>query len=364
VDLDGTLLRTDSLYESLIASFRNDWKIILELPGWLASGRQVLKDALAERAHLDVKELPFNEQLLEYLREKSESGRTLILASAANKKIATEIAEYLGIFSNVLASDRITNLKGTRKLEAIESLLPGQAFDYIGNSSADLVILAVAREGYLVTPTMAARAAAKSLPTVSELFPERVLATRKPAIILRACRPHRWLKNLLLFLPLAAFDWNNVSAWISVLIGFIGFSLCASATYVINDLIDIRADRTHPRKKFRPLASGELQILEGMIVALALLCSGLIVCALVNLGFVLLAAGYVGLSLTYSVWLKQEPIVHVMTLAALYVYRLLAGASAISVVPTYSLLALSFFLFLSLAILKRAIELHEHLRDK
>jgi 4-hydroxybenzoate polyprenyltransferase len=175
---------------------------------------------------------------------------------------------------------------------------------------------------------------------------------------LRAMRPHQWAKNLLLFVPLVtSHQVGKPSALARAFAAFIAFSVSASAVYVINDLLDVEADRRHPTKRLRPFASGALTRREGVVMATLLMTIGLALSLWLPWSFVLLLMLYLALTTSYSAYLKRKFVVDVITLAGLYTLRILAGGAAEGIVISSWLMAFSVFFFLSLAFVKRYTEI-------
>lgn len=178
-----------------------------------------------------------------------------------------------------------------------------------------------------------------------------------PRDLLRALRPHQWVKNVLLVLPLLAahrFEW---AAFMQVALGFAAFSAAASSIYVVNDLLDLEADRLHPKKCRRPFASGAVPIRVGVASFFVLLAVALGVGALLGGLFVAITLFYVALSLLYSFRLKRARWVDIGTLAALYTVRVVAGAAAAKVDTSIYMLVFVFPVFVTLGAVKRLTEL-------
>ena len=354
VDLDGTLLRTDSLWESLLLLLRERPLSLGPLVLALLKGRAEFKAHVAELTLPDVAALPLNEPLLDWLADERRAGRHLVLATAADQRIAAAVAERVGLFDAVLASDAGRNLKGGSKANALVTRFGRGGFDYAGDAYADLPVWRAARRAIVVGGPALERAARR----VAEV--ERVFAPGqgRPAALLRALRPHQWAKNLLILLPLLAAHRLDAPGLLAAVLAFIAFGLTASAVYLINDLLDLGADRRHPRKCRRPFASGELPLAWGLMIAPLLLIAAMTLSlwALPPL-FTLVLGGYFLLTSAYSFGLKRSPILDVLLLAALYTVRVIAGAAAVTVAPSFWLLAFSMFIFLSLALSKRYTEL-------
>lgn len=355
VDLDGTLIKSDLLVESALALLRRNPFFLLRMPVWLLRGRANLKRQIAKRASVDPALLPYREDLLAWLRAHA-GARELVLCTAADELLAEPVAVHLGCFDKVLASDGRSNLSGRRKAERLVREYGERGFDYVGNSHADLEIWAKSRNALLAGATPRLECQARKRFTVTHAFPGQQPTLH---VWLKALRLHQWAKNLLVFLPLLAahrfFDiavfWRAIAAWAI-------FGLCASGVYVLNDLLDLAADRMHPRKKWRAFASGALPLAQGLIVNATLTIMAFAGALALSPLFALVLWGYWLLTNAYSLKLKRQAIVDVLVLAGLYTLRILAGAAATRIAPSFWLLAFSMFFFLSLAILKRYTELH------
>ena len=351
IDLDGTLLRTDTLIEGFcaLAASRSVGPVLLRL----LKGRAAFKQAVAAAAPLDPALLPYNETLLAYLRQQKAAGRYLVLATAADRRVAEAIAAYLGLFNEVIASDGTRNLKGEAKARALVDRFGANGFCYAGNARSDLAIWRQAGAVILVN------APAGVVARVRGRMKVELAIADQPAVgpeLLRAMRPHQWVKNILALVPiLAAHALTQPSAWIGGLVMFISFCCTASSIYLINDLMDIRADRIHPRKRFRPFAAGTLPAPTAVLAAAVLLAAGLLAAQTRGVAPVILV--YAGMSVGYSLILKQLPLVDVFMLGALYTIRLFGGGEATGHRLSLWLLGFSGFLFLSLALLKRVEEL-------
>ena len=355
VDLDGTLLRTDTLLESLFALARGGASRLLLLPLWLRHGRAHLKQRLAECAPLDVKTLPVSGELLEHLRAQRRAGRRLILVTGADQRIAHAVADELGLFDAVLASDGTLNLTAERKRDRLVAEFGERGFDYVGNSARDVPVLAAARRALLVAPSPRVAAAARRVAQV-----ERVFALGAPPLsaYLGAMRVQHWLKNLLLLVPLLAAHRLHDPAMLSrALLAAFSFSLAASGVYLLNDLLDLPADRRHPHKRQRALASGRIPIAHALVLLPALWIAAALLGAALPARFVASLGVYAALMLGYSARLKDIAIVDALVLAAGYTLRILAGSLAVRVAVSPWLLVCSMALFFGLALLKRYAEL-------
>lgn len=356
VDLDGTLIHSDLLWESLLSGLRLRPFAALRGIGALAGGRAALKRALAEVGKVDVAVLPYNRPLLDWLEAQVRSGRQVWLATAAERSLAEQVAAHLGLFSGVLASDGQHNLKGANKLAAIREHAGSGGFVYCGNGPEDVRIFAAASQAVVVAAPPSVEAAARARSLVAEVFPGAGGGGARAW--LRALRPHQWLKNLLVFVPLlTAFLVNDPGAVLAALLAFVAFGCVASGGYLVNDLLDLSADRRHPTKHLRPFASGELKAASGVAAAVALFAAGLGIAALVAPALAAWLAAYGLLTLAYSLFIKRQAVFDLIALAALYTIRILAGGAAVGVEVSFWLLAFSVFLFFSLATVKRCAEL-------
>jgi 4-hydroxybenzoate polyprenyltransferase/phosphoserine phosphatase len=359
VDLDGTLVKSDTLVDSLLVLLRTRPLQVLRLPGMVLKGKAAFKAFVTTSVSLDVAHLPYNRTLLRYLEAERGRGRDLYLATGADERLARRVADHLGIFSGVLGSDGATNLTGSKKLDGLKSRLGSAAFDYVGNDTPDLPLLVQATEAMVANPSPALRRGMKSRGIHPvETFNE---SSHPLQALVKAARPHQWAKNLLIFLPLILSHSLNPLKLLAGLGAFCCFSLTASSTYMFNDLLDLEADRRHPRKRLRPFASGELSGLTGFAMAGVLLIIGLVGGSFLSRDFFAWLLVYLATTVSYSWYLKRVALVDVLVLSGLYTLRLQAGSAATDTPISHWLAGLSIFLFLSLAVVKRFAEL-ENLR--
>lgn len=353
VDLDGTLLKTDVLYESFLLFVKRRSLEIARAPLWLLRGRAFLKQALAERVMPDVERLPYREDLLDHLRQERARGRSLVLATASDARVAMAVAKHLGLFDRVLASDGKTNLSGSRKLTRLTAHF--DRFAYAGNSRADLPIWRHATEAIVAGASSRLALRVQRMVPVTRAFPDR---PRPLKTFARAIRVHHWLKNVLVFVPLlAAHHIFDLPLLLRAIGAFIAFGLCASSSYLLNDLFDLESDRAHPVKRTRPLAGGDFSVRAALVCTPLLLASGLLLGATLSGLVARLLLLHFAVTLAYSYRFKQTAILDVVFLAGLYTLRIFTGAAAVAIPVSPWLLALSMFLFLSLAFVKRASEL-------
>lgn len=356
VDLDGTLVRTDLLVESYFALLRTNFLYFFAAIAWLLKGRANFKKQIADRVKLDPTTLPYTAEFLQYLREQKDAGRVLVLATASDERNAAAVAEHLGLFERVFGSDGRTNLKGTAKVELLVREFGDHGFDYAGDAATDLKVWVHAERAVAVNVSQSVLSKLKCVTVIDRVFEKE---RRRVRTYIKALRVNQWLKNLLVFLPLfishLALEPELVS---KALVAFVSFGLCASSVYLLNDLLDIGLDRKHPTKRNRPLAAGDMALVSAITLAPVLLALAFVLAWwLLPLEFLAVLGTYYFMTLSYSFRLKRVALLDVLVLAFLYTLRIVAGAAAISVVPSFWLLAFSMFLFLSLALVKRYTEI-------
>ncbi len=354
VDIDGTLLRTDLLYECLVLlAFGRPWLLFL-LPVWLLRGKAHLKRELARRVTLDVDSLPANEEILAWLAEEKARGRTLALFSASDDTLARRVAARFGdLFDVVQGSDGATNLSGERKLAAIRARF-GPIFTYVGDSGCDLVIWESCRSAVLAGPADRLR---RRLAAGVEIDREFGAPAAGARIWARTLRLHQWVKNTLLFVPLLlAGHIGEPDSLVLAALGFLAFGLMASASYLLNDLSDLHADRMHRSKRLRPLARGELPLRSALMAVPALAAAVVGLLAFLPAPFAAVTALYLAVTLAYSFHLKRQPVLDLVVLAFLFTVRILAGTVVLDLPASPWLLTFSMFFFFSLAAIKRYSE--------
>lgn len=364
VDMDGTLVRTDTLHEALLALAARRPLAALGFLGAIRD-KAAFKAGLAELGIAEVDRLPLDEAVLDRIRAARAEGRPVALVSAADRRQVEAVAARVGLFDEVVGTGSDAagagNLSGAAKAAFLTRRYGPRGFDYVGDARADLPVWAAARRALTVRATPALRAAAtRANPEVEHLAPPAAgLAAARP--YLKALRPHQWSKNLLIFVPpLAAHAYGQMGA---ALAAFIAFSLVASSVYLINDLLDLSADRAHPRKRERPFASGAIPLAHGVFLAPALVLAAVLISVLFTPpAFLGALALYYIVTFAYSLTLKRRLIIDVCTLAGLYTMRLIAGAAATGVPLSPWLVAFSMFLFLALATVKRQAELADQLK--
>ncbi|MEO8345150.1 MAG: UbiA family prenyltransferase [Betaproteobacteria bacterium] len=356
VDLDGTLVRSDLLAESLLLLLALNPLYLLAIPFWLLRGKAWMKHEIAWRARLDPALLPFHQPLLQYLIDAKRDGRKLVLATASDRVIADDVAAHLGLFSAVHASDGKVNLRGENKAALLREWYGQCGFTYIGNSVVDLPVWRAAGSAILVNTSRSLARRAQSVAAIAKDFGSN--GGGMVQSMWRALRPHQWVKNLLLLVPLIAAHKLNSAPAVQATAQALGvMCLLTSAIYLINDLLDLKSDRLHAGKRERPFASGALSLWIGMAMALTLLAVVAALAMLLPQRFQIWILVYALVAILYSFLLKRWVVVDVMVLALLYTLRLLIGAAAIAVPVSAWLLTFAMFFFLSLALLKRFAEI-------
>jgi 4-hydroxybenzoate polyprenyltransferase/phosphoserine phosphatase len=356
IDLDGTLIKSDMLLETVLEVLRRSPWAVFAMPFWLARGRAAFKRQVAMRAGaLSPESLPYRHEILDWLRAERLRGRRVVLATASDEQLARRIAEHLDAFDEVVASDGRSNLKGPAKRAALVARYGERGFDYAGDAKADLAVWSSARRAIVVSGDAALIAAAARASPESRAFPAAVPG---PAVVARALRLHQWPKNLLVFVPLiTAHRVNDPGAVLWAAVAFLAFGLVASSIYIVNDLLDLTSDRAHATKRARPFAAGDLGIAWGMALFPLLLLAGLGVAALAGPGLAAVVACYAVLGILYSAMLKRFAVIDVLLIATFYALRIVGGAVAIGVVVSNFLFAFGLAVFISLALAKRHGEL-------
>ncbi len=359
VDLDGTLVKTDTFAQALLLLIRTRPAALLSIPRWASGGLAAFKKRVAQEIELDPAALPFHSDLLVFLNGEHEKGRTLLLVTASDQSVARRVADHVGIFSDVIASDGLVNLKAARKSDALVERFGENGFDYAGNSSDDLIVWGAAHETIVVNPNGSVRRALRGKSV-------RMFEDRPPQwkAWLKALRVHQWIKNVLVFLPmLLAHELSDPVLYGKAVVAFFAFSFAASAIYLFNDLFDLHADQHHPRKHKRPLATGDVGLLSAGVASPILVLVALGLGSFLSASYVVVLLGYLLLTTLYSWRLKQMVLIDVITLSAFYAIRILAGTAAYGVETSPWLIAFSIAIFLSLGVVKRYAELREAVRE-
>jgi 4-hydroxybenzoate polyprenyltransferase/phosphoserine phosphatase len=354
VDLDETLVQTDLLIETLFAFLGANPLRVVSMLRWLSMGRARLKAEIAQKTPIDVARLPYNQQVMSLISEARASGRRVYLASASNERYVEAVANHLGVFEGWFASNDARNLSGKIKKDMLVERFGQGGFDYVGNGRADLPVWAAAGRRIAVGAPRGVAAALKRLDP-SSLF----LAVPGGGVRdwLKLFRVHQWAKNALVFVPGFAAHRFDAASVVQALIAAASFSLAASSIYILNDLVDLDADRQHRSKRLRPLAAGTVSVRRVIVACPLLLLLAFALGLLLPSSFLAVLATYLALTTAYTFYLKRMMMIDIVTLASLYTLRMLAGAAAAAAVPSEWILAFSMFIFTSLALMKRYVEL-------
>jgi 4-hydroxybenzoate polyprenyltransferase/phosphoserine phosphatase len=351
VDLDGTLTVSDTLYEGFAQLlFKAPLSALLSLSR-LPRGIAALKRDVAQRSPLNVANLPYRPDLVELANREKLRGRPVHLVTAADQSTADAVARELGLFDSAMGSDGETNLKGARKLECLRQRFP-DGFIYAGDSPADLPVFRAARGAILCDAGRATAAAVASagIPVLAAL--DRPASGSHPWM--RAFRLHQWSKNLLLFVPLfVGHAYGDLATIGKTAIAFALLCILSSATYVLNDLADLNADRQHATKRLRPFASGELKILHALIAAPLMALVALAGALALSPPFALALLSYLILTLGYSLGLKRVALLDVFIIGVLFTLRIVMGVAVANLAHSAWLLSFSLAFFVSLALAKR-----------
>lgn len=355
VDLDGTLIKTDILMEQVIAFVRlNPLHFILILI-WFFQGFAKLKYEVYRRTNLIAERLPLNNEVIALINDAKSSGRKIILATASFLENANQVAKSINLFDEVLATTVDFNLRGKNKAKILVQKFGDKQFDYVGDSFIDIEVWKHSQTAYLVNPTQ------DLVDRVSKITTAVVLTTptnKKIALAIKSIRIKQWIKNLLLFVPALLAHQTSIPIFFELFLAFLAFSFLSSAVYLLNDLNDLDNDRTHPIKKNRPMAAGDLHLTTGLYLSFFLLFLSIIFnLALNNLYFSIISILYLILNYFYSKTFKKLPIIDIVVLSFFYIIRIYAGGIVSETSISEWLIMFSIFTFISLAILKRYSEI-------
>jgi 4-hydroxybenzoate polyprenyltransferase len=338
VHLERAVVRTSLFFEALLSAIKAKPWLLLWLPVLALRHPRRWRQRIGEMADLDVATLPYSEAVLDYLREEKSKGRALVAVWELSEKHAKRIAGHLGLFDDVVFIGDRTSAIHDAPAEAILK-------------SGDVRSECFAQAGKECS----------NLPYEAALF-EVAHRLKEPAggigVLIETLRPHHWAKNLLVFAPLlAAHQYGDFALVGKACLALVAMCLMASATYLVNDLLDLSSDRAHPHKRMRPFASGRLSLALGSL--LAPLCAGasILVALALPSGFLLALGLYLLLTLAYSWRLKRVPMLDVIVLAGLFTLRVIAGGAAVAIPLSFWPLTFSLFVFFSLALSKRYTEL-------
>lgn len=352
VDLDGSLIRSDSLEEAACATLRKNIFDIFRFPLWLRKGLPNFKRELYSRSDTDPTRLPYHSELLEALKAEKAKGRRLVLATGARLEFAKQVNDHLDLFDEVHGTTDDCNLTGKNKANRLAERFP--EFDYVGNSRVDLEVWKKAKGAWVVGNFSLMRETEKHCHVERRFDPPQL--TFK--VLRKALRVHQWAKNVLIFLPMfLSHNYFDPSYWMRCIIAFFSFSCISSSVYLFNDLLDIESDRRHPDNRHRAFAAGNLSILKGLLLTPLLIGTGLALGLLLSWEYFFVVIGYFILTTLYSIRIKRIVMADIIVLSILYTWRVFAGGIATETLLTEWFLTFDMFFFLSLATMKRCSEL-------
>lgn len=354
VDLDHTLISTDIIWEQILTFLKRNPLNFFIIVIWLLRGRKYLKEKLAESVEIELNQLPFRDSIISFIRQKKETGAKVYLVTATNQKVAKKINEYLNLFDEIYGSTTYVNLRSKHKANLLKEKFGIRGFEYIGDSWRDLPIWELSAKNYLVSPSKNLAKKVSKIPNFGGIIGiESVGAIRYFQMI----RVHQWVKNFLLFLPPLLAHSFDLYIYLKALWAFLSFSIVASAIYILNDFFDLKSDRTHPYKKNRPIASGNVDMTTATIIFLGLLILGILLSTMISQDFMNIILLYILVNFFYTIYFKSVTLVDIFLLSFFYALRLYAGGIATSIPVSNWLLAFSIFFFLSLSAFKRYSEL-------
>jgi len=353
IDVEHALARADLALEALIASAKLTPFAPLTTIGKIITGQRSLDHASGDAGLLDAAHLPIDERVIGRARAAAEAGREVYLCSASGERLAEDLRQRFDFVTGAIAGTIAKPLDGAERARFLTARFP-LGFDYIGGTSADLPVWQSSRKAIAVgLPERSKQGLFADVSGIEVLPPLGWLGP-----LVRSLRLQQWLKNVLVLAPLVlGGKIGNLTALLATLAAFVAMGLVASATYIINDALDLKDDRKHWSKRHRPLASGALPLSKGLLAAAILLMSGLGLAAMIGSGVLVTVCGYSVLTFAYSLWIKRLAIVDGLTLAVLYTLRLVVGIAAAGVPPSPWLLGFSMLLFMSLSLAKRYGEL-------
>lgn len=360
VDLDGTLIKSDLLFETFLLLIKKNPLYFFSCIFWLVRGKAHLKDQIAKRVNLDPAFLPYSRDFLGYLKSEKSNGRHLVLITGSDHRLANLVADYLGIFSDVIATKGLINVNGKVKSSILNKKFGTKQYDYAGNDKQDLLVWESARKAIVVNAKSRIIKLSQKIAAVETIFSERKNTLTN---FLKLIRVHQFVKNLLVFVPIfVGHLYLNGHTILNSIIAFFVFCFLASSVYIINDLLDLPTDRRHKTKCHRAFAAGNISVLTGLISApIFLVIACLLALLLPSIFFITIIFYYI-LAIFYSFYLKKQMLIDIFTLTILYTVRIIAGIAAIGSSYSAWLITFSVFLFLSLAFVKRFSEL-ENLRQ-
>lgn len=324
VKLDKTLISTEYFFECLISMLNSNPLLLFLIPFWFLRGKLFLEKKAFENSELDIRYLPYRKRLVDFIKAEKEIGRETILITNSYVGFAKKMYQYLGIFTDVIASADKKYSYAEIKNILEKKYSNDNSFDYIGSTAEDLQIFEVARLSYLVNPSATLETQARKFSNVEMVFRAK---KDKVKIFLQSIHIERWLKNLVIFLPFLLFAKQfSLQNFSNLIYAFFAFSIISSATYLLNNLIDLNLDRQNPLKFNRSVAIGLFSIKASLILIPILIFIGFVFAVQVGSPiFNLILVGYLFFSFAYSTILKKIPYFDLLILALLFVLRFIAG---------------------------------------
>ena len=325
VDLDGTIIRTDFFYESLLLFIKqNPFNIFLAIFWLISQNRGVMKSRIAERIDIDVSAFPYNEDLIVWLKAQKAKGRKLILATASHQKYAQAVENHLNLFDEVIATTGAYNIKGGNKEKILIEKFGIQGFDYVGDSQADLAVWRSANAAIIVTNSKQLIIQAQNVTSIKKQFKLK----QQNHFFFHALQLKKWLIHTLIFIPLfSSFNFIHVSAWGSAILAFISFSLCASSAYIFSDLLNTQTDRNLRRTNHFTTAT--MSIPTGIAFMGACMIIGLILASIISLKFLLIMLIYLTFSIGACFYVNRYSLTNTLFLAGQFMLIIYAGIVAI-----------------------------------
>lgn len=364
VDLDGTITKSDLFFETLVIFIKKNPLNIFFIFFWLFFGKSFLKLKLSEKITISPSDIKYRKEVINYLNHQKQNKRKIYLFSGSSINQVKEVHDYLNIFDGYYGTTINLNLISYNKLNYIKKFFGSVEFDYIGDSSKDIVLWNASRKAIIVDPKFNINKKIKISSKNIIYLTDFISKKDKAKIFFKSIRIYQWVKNFLVFLPIILSQNFIGINFINASLAFISFSFISSATYLLNDIFDINEDREHIRKKHRPIASGEMSINSAIKIAFLLFfLSGLISIVLLPLAYFKIVFLYVFITILYTTLLKKIIYLDILILSIFYILRIIAGGLATSIDVSNWLILFSFVFFIFLAGIKRLAEIVNIIND-
>ena len=356
VDLEGALLRSNMLFELLVSALSVAPAQTVLAVKELSKGPYLFSRRLSEIAELDVETVPVREDFALFLRQESAAGREIYLISAEDQSIVEKISKRFAFFRTLDCQTRARGVTTATEKPAFLAKRFPDGFVYAGCGTDDVFRSDAAKGAVIISNDHSICEALRADGKIIEgIFSQQ---TSQGLAWLQAIRPHQWAKNLVVLVPLL-LGWRDLTATgLLSTIGMLGLlCLVASLTYLVNDMVDLAADRAHWSKRNRPFASGAIPLRNGILLvllALPLACAtGIIMSPLAGACLVVYVVGTLG----YSFGWKRIILFDSFVIGALFTIRIMIGIAAAQLPPSAWLLTFSMFFFVSLTLAKRHTEI-------